>query len=101
MSDRQRSLIRKDRSCICCGRIAPYGKSIPGGDRMISLTSLLYRSGGKTGIKAGRKISVCEPCFVRACAGTIWGLEGAKLWPAFRERLVCLYKETIDAERAA
>jgi hypothetical protein len=102
MSDRQRKLIRVDRTCVCCGRVAPHGKSIGNnGDRMLSITPLLYRGGGRTGIKAGRKISICESCFAKACAGTIWGLEGAKLWPAVRDRLVSLYKQTIEEERAA
>jgi hypothetical protein len=91
--------VRNDRRCICCGLAAPYGKVTPDGHKMLSITPLLYRKGeGKGAIKAGRKINICEPCLVLACSSAIWGLEGAKLWLAMRERLSALYKSVIEAE---
>jgi hypothetical protein len=100
MTDRQRKLIREDRRCVCCGEVAPYGKETPRG-KMLSISTLLYRKGeGKGAIKIGRKINVCEPCLILACSSAIWGLQGAKLWPAMRERLSALYKSVIEGPAA-
>lgn len=58
-------------TCVACQcQAKPGAKREPGQPIMLSVGTNLYRRAkGKGTVKAGRGVSICEPCFIRAEAG--------------------------------
>jgi hypothetical protein len=68
---RTRKLFANVLTCVACQcQAIPGAKREPGKPLMLSIGTNIYRRAqGKGMVKAGRGVSICEPCFIRAEAG--------------------------------
>jgi hypothetical protein len=66
-----RKLFPNVLTCVACQfQAIPGAKREPGQPLMLSIGTNIYRRAqGKGMVKAGRGVSICEPCFIRAEAG--------------------------------
>ncbi len=96
----QALLIPKTRTCVCCERSATPLHRQAGEPNIMAVCMTVYRKGGgELGSRAAPKVQVCEECFIKAVASSIFGgtsKEGKSLLLGVRQSLSECYSSLVD-----
>jgi hypothetical protein len=95
------TLFVETRQCICCDRTATPLKRKPGEPNVMAVSMTIYRHGtGKGVLRAARRVQVCEECFIKALASSMFGMskEARDLLAGLRQSLSDCYSTLVDDE---